>query len=84
MHFFFHGMQFEKHRYCPKGTLYFWIWRASKYSPRQKIVVHSCHFLIHKGHNKKQQQKPHNLLILYHKKQDIFNIVKAEQNKRLM
>ena len=38
----------------PKGILYFWISRTNKYSPRQQKVVHSCHFLIYKGHQKKK------------------------------
>lgn len=64
----------------PKGILYFWISRTNKYSPRQQKVVHSCHFLIYKGHQKRNSYK---LLILYHKRKDTFNIVKIEQNKRL-
>lgn len=41
---------------------------------------HSWHFLMYTGH---QKRNSYNLLILYHKRKDIFNIVKIRQNKRL-
>lgn len=81
IHFFFLWDAVWKTWILPKETLYFWISRTSKYSPSQQKVVHSCHFLIYKGH---QKRNSHNLLlILYHTRKDIFNIVKIEQNKRL-